>query len=290
MKAMASCVTGLHRRRCQGRHAGAQEDAVPNASGVEGLNTYLHATEDEQQPGADRPTQETTPNVYDAALVVLNKIFDPQSDAAFLCAHFKALRQGPDQLAVEFIHDVRRVAKLCEFSAAGDIFAFDQTVSGNASPHLQSIFLRWARTARYRRHSTLRGTRSASTAHCYCYLEHKSTLCHRIQFKMTAQLAGLFKMPGILVAVLSKLRCKMVPAGLLFCAKPRPPLLRTPPLQLCHKLAQVLVTAAARRDIGPTPPLALPGARHVCGADVVDTSRGSAALLQSRPVIMAHGR
>ncbi|KAH8025493.1 hypothetical protein HPB51_008979 [Rhipicephalus microplus] len=48
------------------------------------------------------------------------------------------------------------------------------------------------------------------------------------------------------------------------------------------------VIAAARHGIGPTPPLALPGAGRVRGEDIADTSRGSAVLLWSRPVINAH--
>ncbi|XP_037508787.1 uncharacterized protein LOC119385417 [Rhipicephalus sanguineus] len=111
-----------------------------NALGVEGLNTYLRAAEDEQQPGADRPTQEETPNVYDAALALLSQLFDPQPDAACLRARFKALCQGPDESAVQFIHEVRRLAKLCEFGAASDILAYDQIVSGIASPQLKRTF------------------------------------------------------------------------------------------------------------------------------------------------------
>ncbi|KAH8033969.1 hypothetical protein HPB51_018438 [Rhipicephalus microplus] len=104
---------------------------------------------------------------------------------------------------------------------------------------------------------------------------------------MAAELAELFKMPGQMVAVLPKLQRKMAPVGLLR-ALPRSPLLRTPPLQLCYRLARVPVTSAVRRGIGPTPPLALPGARHARGANGVDTLCGSAALPQSRPVIKAH--
>ncbi|KAH8033850.1 hypothetical protein HPB51_016622 [Rhipicephalus microplus] len=89
------------------------------------------------------PTQETTcTNVYDAVLALLNDLFGPQPDAACLRTHFNpssALRQGPDHSAVEFIQEVRRVVKLCEFGAAGDILAFDQIVSGIASPHLQRM-------------------------------------------------------------------------------------------------------------------------------------------------------
>ncbi|KAL1482639.1 hypothetical protein MTO96_033666 [Rhipicephalus appendiculatus] len=128
----------------------ATRDATPehkkalllNALGVEGLNAYLRAAEDEQQPGADRPTREETPNVYEAALALLNQLCDSQSDTACLRAHFKAMRQGPDESAVQFIQEVRRVAKLCEFGAASDILAFDQIVSGIASPHLQRIFFK----------------------------------------------------------------------------------------------------------------------------------------------------
>ncbi|KAL1472729.1 hypothetical protein MTO96_039145 [Rhipicephalus appendiculatus] len=128
----------------------AARDATPEhkkallltALGVEGLNAYLRAAEDEQQPGADRPTQEETPNVYDAALALLSQLFDPQPDAACLRAHFKTLRQGPDESAVQFIQEVRRVAKLCEFGTASDILAFDEIVSGIASPHLQRTFFK----------------------------------------------------------------------------------------------------------------------------------------------------
>ncbi|KAL1426097.1 hypothetical protein MTO96_018570 [Rhipicephalus appendiculatus] len=54
-------------------------------------------------------------------------------------------------------------------------------------------------------------------------------------------------MTGQMVAFLPKLRRKMAPAGLLLRAPLRPPVLRTPPLQLHRRLARVRVTAAARR-------------------------------------------
>ncbi|KAH8027037.1 hypothetical protein HPB51_001623 [Rhipicephalus microplus] len=103
---------------------------------------------------------------------------------------------------------------------------------------------------------------------------------------MTAQLTELLKMAGKVVAVFPKRRCKMAPAGLFLRAPPPSSLLRTPPLELHRRLACVPVTAVAQRGIGPTPPLALPGAGHVRGVDIVDTSRGSAALLRSPPVIL----
>ncbi|KAH7957992.1 hypothetical protein HPB51_028023 [Rhipicephalus microplus] len=105
---------------------------------------------------------------------------------------------------------------------------------------------------------------------------------------MVVQLAERFKMPGQMAADLPKLRCKMAVVELLLCAPPRPTLLRTPPLQLCRRLARVPVTAADRRRIGPTPSLVLPGAGRVRGADVVDTLRGSPTLLRSLPVITAY--
>ncbi|KAL1446376.1 hypothetical protein MTO96_044608 [Rhipicephalus appendiculatus] len=75
----------------------AARDATPENKKALLLNAYLRAAEEEQQPGADRPTQEETPNVYDDALALLSQLFDPQPDAACLRAHFKALRQGPDE-------------------------------------------------------------------------------------------------------------------------------------------------------------------------------------------------
>ncbi|KAL1486627.1 hypothetical protein MTO96_031315 [Rhipicephalus appendiculatus] len=82
------------------------------------------------------------PNVYDTALALLSQLFDSQPDAACLRAHFKTLRQGPDESAVQFIQEVRRLAKLCEFGAASDILAFDQIVSGIGSPHLKRTFFK----------------------------------------------------------------------------------------------------------------------------------------------------
>ncbi|KAH8036803.1 hypothetical protein HPB51_005808 [Rhipicephalus microplus] len=110
--------------------------------GVGILNAYLRAAEDEQQPGADRQTKKKTLSVYDAARAPNNELFDPQPDAACLRAHYKALCQGLDQLVVEGIEKVRRVAELCEFGMAGDVLAFDQIVSGITSPHLQRTFFR----------------------------------------------------------------------------------------------------------------------------------------------------
>ncbi|KAL1471255.1 hypothetical protein MTO96_023766 [Rhipicephalus appendiculatus] len=126
----------------------AARDATPehkkalllNALGIEGLSSYLRATENELQPGTDQQTQEETTDVYKASLALLDKIFDPQPDAACLHAQFKALRQRPDESTVQLIQEVRPVAKLCEFGAASDMLAFDQIVSGITSPHLPRAF------------------------------------------------------------------------------------------------------------------------------------------------------
>ncbi|KAH8031320.1 hypothetical protein HPB51_016212 [Rhipicephalus microplus] len=156
-----------------------------NALGVEGLNTYLRTTKDEQQSGADRPTQETTfTNVYDAVLALLNEIFDPQSDVACLHVHFEALRQGPDltQGFVEFIQEVRRVAKLCELGWAGDIIAIDQIVSGIASPHLQRNIFKMGKDF------TLGARRSERGGACrlHSYLERKSMQCCRVRWRLNS--------------------------------------------------------------------------------------------------------
>ncbi|KAL1486405.1 hypothetical protein MTO96_031400, partial [Rhipicephalus appendiculatus] len=105
---------------------------------------------------------------------------------------------------------------------------------------------------------------------------------------MAAQLAEFFKMAGQMAAVFLKLRRKMPPAGLRLHAPPRPPRLRTPPLQLRRRFARAPVTAADRRGIGPTPPPAQPGAGRVRGADGMDISRGSAALIRSRRPVPAN--
>ncbi|KAH8033456.1 hypothetical protein HPB51_012909 [Rhipicephalus microplus] len=235
MEAVASCVTGLHRRRCQESHAGAQKALLLNALGSEGDNTYLRAAEDEQQPGSDRPTKETVLSVYDAALALLNELFDPQPDAACLRTHFKALHQGPNQSVVKFIQEVRRVQKLCEFGTVGDILAFDQLVSGIASPYLQRIFFKMGKDF-----SLQMALDVAREEKC------KPAPCCRFQFKMAAQLSELFKLPGQMVAVLPKLHRKMAPAGLLLRAPPCLLLLRTHPLQLRCRLARVPVIATAR--------------------------------------------
>ncbi|XP_075750334.1 uncharacterized protein LOC142817155 [Rhipicephalus microplus] len=142
MEAVVSCITGLHRYRCHRHHAGAQEGAALESLRRRGTQHLPACAKDEQQPGAYRPTKETTPNVYGADLALLNEIFDPHLDAACLRAHFEALRHGSDQSAVEFIQELGRVAKLCEFGVASDILAYDEIVSGIASPHLQRTFFK----------------------------------------------------------------------------------------------------------------------------------------------------
>lgn len=58
---------------------------VEGLNTYEGLDTYLRAAEDEQQPGADWPTRETTTDVFDAAPVLFNELFDSQPDAVSAC-------------------------------------------------------------------------------------------------------------------------------------------------------------------------------------------------------------
>ncbi|KAH6921206.1 hypothetical protein HPB50_027803 [Hyalomma asiaticum] len=97
MATVASCFTSLHRRRCQGRHAAAQEALLLNALGVKGLNCYLSVVDEEQQPGADRETPE---DAYHATLDALERIFNPHHDPACVRTQFKYLRQRADETAV----------------------------------------------------------------------------------------------------------------------------------------------------------------------------------------------
>ncbi|KAH6919467.1 hypothetical protein HPB50_029544 [Hyalomma asiaticum] len=107
-----------------------------NALGVEGLNRFLRALDEEQQPGADR---ETPDDAYNATLDVLERVFNPRQHPACVRTQF-FLRQWPDETAVEFIQEVQRQVKLCEFGAAVEFAAFDQIVTGISSPHLQGAF------------------------------------------------------------------------------------------------------------------------------------------------------
>ncbi|KAH6921098.1 hypothetical protein HPB50_027915 [Hyalomma asiaticum] len=93
-----------------------------NALGVEGLNCYLRAVDEEQQPGADRETLEDAGNLQ------------PTPGSGYI-------RQRPVETAVDFIQEVQRqvkpTVKLCEFGAAGELLAFDQIAAGISSPQLQ---------------------------------------------------------------------------------------------------------------------------------------------------------
>ncbi|KAL1484311.1 hypothetical protein MTO96_032641 [Rhipicephalus appendiculatus] len=104
-----------------------------NAMVVE--DRYLRAVEDEPQPGVDRSTPEDAQDACKAGLVQLDAIFDPQPDPACLLAKFKALRQGPDESAIQFIQEIRRLARLCDFYAASDVLAFDQIASSSSRRH-----------------------------------------------------------------------------------------------------------------------------------------------------------
>ncbi|KAL1476679.1 hypothetical protein MTO96_018245 [Rhipicephalus appendiculatus] len=89
--------------------------------------------------GADR---EPPADAYKAALADLDKLFDSPQDPVCVRAYFKSLRQRPDESAVQFILEVRRMAKLCDFGTVSDVLAFDQIVSGITSPHLQRTFFK----------------------------------------------------------------------------------------------------------------------------------------------------
>ncbi|KAH6934003.1 hypothetical protein HPB50_019396 [Hyalomma asiaticum] len=75
----------------------AARDATPehkkalllNALGLEGLNCYLRAVDEEQQPGADRGTPE---DAYHTTLDALERIFNPHQDPACVRTQFKYLR------------------------------------------------------------------------------------------------------------------------------------------------------------------------------------------------------
>ncbi|KAH6928930.1 hypothetical protein HPB50_021760 [Hyalomma asiaticum] len=85
----------------------AARDATPehkkalllNALGYEGLNRFLRAVDEEQQPGADR---ETPDDAYNATLDLLERVFNPSQHPACVRTQFKFLRQRPDETAVEF--------------------------------------------------------------------------------------------------------------------------------------------------------------------------------------------
>ncbi|KAH6933758.1 hypothetical protein HPB50_018069 [Hyalomma asiaticum] len=125
----------------------AARDATPehkkvlllNALGVEGLNRFLREVDEEQLPGADRETPE---DAYSATLDLLERVFNPGQHPACVRTQFKFLRQRPDETAVEFIQEVQRQVKLCEFGAAGEFLVFDQIVTGISSPHLQRVFFK----------------------------------------------------------------------------------------------------------------------------------------------------
>ncbi|KAL1454690.1 hypothetical protein MTO96_043715 [Rhipicephalus appendiculatus] len=107
-----------------------------------GWNRYLRMVEDEPQPASGGETQDAVQDAYLATLKKLDAIYDEQLDPTGLRAAFKALRQGPDESAVQFILEVRRLARLCNFGATSDILAFDQIVAGIASPHLKRKFFK----------------------------------------------------------------------------------------------------------------------------------------------------
>ncbi|KAL1485845.1 hypothetical protein MTO96_031720 [Rhipicephalus appendiculatus] len=98
----------------------AARDATPehkkalllNALGIEGLNRYLRVVEDEPQPASGGGTQDAVQDAYLVTLKRLDAIYDEQLDPTCLRAAFKALRQGPDESALQLILEVRRLAHL----------------------------------------------------------------------------------------------------------------------------------------------------------------------------------
>lgn len=105
-----------------------------NALGIEGLNCYLCAIDEEQKPGANRETLE---DAYRTTLNALERMFNPHQDLACVCTQFKYLRQRPDETTVEFTLEVQWQVKLCEFGVASEPLAFDQIVTGISSPQLK---------------------------------------------------------------------------------------------------------------------------------------------------------
>ncbi|KAL1476852.1 hypothetical protein MTO96_036187 [Rhipicephalus appendiculatus] len=101
--------------------------------------------EDEPQLTTAWATPEDAQDAHKSTLEQLDAIFDTKIDPACLRATFKKLRQGPDESSVQFIQEVRRLARLCVFGAATDVLAFDQVVAGIASPQLQREFFKMGR-------------------------------------------------------------------------------------------------------------------------------------------------
>lgn len=157
---------------------------------------------------------------------MLERIFNPHQDLACVRTQFKYVRQRPDETAVEFIQEVQRQVKLCEFGAAADLLAFDQILTGISSPPSYNVsFSRWGRISHSREHLALHVKRSASTAHYNSFPELTSTPFLLIAFKMASLRIGLVMVMAHMWAFLPKVRGKMAPAFFLLGASPPPPVL-----------------------------------------------------------------
>ncbi|KAH6945017.1 hypothetical protein HPB50_006743 [Hyalomma asiaticum] len=252
----------------------AARDAAPehkkalllNALGVDGLNCYLRAVDEEQQPGADRGTPE---DAYNATLDALKRIFNPHQDPACVRAQFKYLCQRPDETAVEFIQEVQRQVKLCEFGAAGELLAFDQIVTGISSMQLQRTFFKMGKDFTVQKALSVareeervdRALQQFSGAH------------------MAPPRVGLLMAMANMADFLPEVRGKMAPAFFLLGAPPPPPVLPPvlllgllPPRLRHSRLVWVRASAAARRSTGPTPAPSLLGAAPVGGVGSAGTS------------------
>ncbi|KAL1485132.1 hypothetical protein MTO96_032155, partial [Rhipicephalus appendiculatus] len=176
-------------------------------------------------------------DAYLATLKRLDAIYDKQLDPTCLRAAFKALRQGPDESAVQFILEVRTLARLCNFGATSDILAFDQIVAGIVSPHLKRKFFKMGQeytiqkvldVAKEEERVDRRTSASVCVDNRRCFFASDASWRRRASPTARSRSTWRPSSPPLLEALLlPRLRGKLAPTARRLRVPPRPPAGRT---------------------------------------------------------------
>ncbi|KAL1470856.1 hypothetical protein MTO96_023973 [Rhipicephalus appendiculatus] len=112
------------------------------ALGVEGLDVYCKAAEEQTLDGEQSTGDGAGRDAYQQALAILDACFAPPEDAVCVRAQFRRRVQKPDETAVQYIQELRRLADTCSFCTAATMMLQDQILQGLRDAHLVRAFIR----------------------------------------------------------------------------------------------------------------------------------------------------
>ncbi|KAL1471924.1 hypothetical protein MTO96_023396 [Rhipicephalus appendiculatus] len=130
-------LASLHRRGNPDATPERKKALLLNALGVEGLDVYYKAADEQTQLDSEQSTGDSAArDAYQPAFAILDACFVLSEDAVCVRALFQRWVQEPDETAVQYIQELRRLADTCSFGTAANTMLQDQILQGLRDAHL----------------------------------------------------------------------------------------------------------------------------------------------------------